>query len=320
MIISAVIVTYNRKKDLLRCLSAVLSQTQEVTNLVIINNCSTDGTKEEIQDYFHSPCPDELDSLIKLCENDQSQIYIVNKSQNTGGAGGFHEGLRIAHENLRSDFVWMMDDDGYPEENCLKSLLQVSLTNGFDYIMPASIDIDNHQKLSWPVRKKNGKKTDDYADLMQSWGSYLNYVTPFNGVLLSKRCVDTVGYINEQFFIWGDEYDHYWRCMKAGFKPVTLLSAKFYHPSQKLPLVKICLGLFRIPYIDSPLRMICLARNYTYIYRHYGQWYKIPVKFLLYTWLFLVFRHFDFQGWKLYILSVKDGFREDFSRHLQYLK
>ena len=296
--VSCVIVTYNRSKDLIRCLTSVKSGSVTPDSIVVVNNASTDDTKEVVSKNF-------------------PEVILINLEKNTGGSGGFYEGLLYAHKNLKSDYYWLMDDDGYPSKNCLEMLL--SKSSEYDYVMPASIDIDNHEKLSWAVRKRDKKKTESYQELKASWGQILDYVTPFNGILLSKKCVDEVGYINPQFFLWGDEYDHYYRCIQKGIKPVTYLDAVFYHPSQKLPLVKICFGLFRVPFVESKLRMVCLARNYTYIYRHYNQKYKIPIKWLMYFWLFHFTRHNDKEGWKLYKASVKDGFREDFSRHLQYI-
>ena len=300
--VSAVIVTYNRKEELLRCIQAVLGQTYPVSCLLIVDNASTDGTREYLA---------EAGIL------EDTRILYHRTETNTGGSGGFYTGLRLAHTQLRTDFYWLMDDDGYPSPDCLRMLLGGS--RRYDYIMPVSVDCSDASRLSWPVRMKNGRKTDSLQELRDSWGRIMNYVTPFNGILLSEKCVDEVGYINPDFFIWGDEYDHYYRCLEKGFRPVTLMDAVFYHPSQKLPLVPVCFGLFHVPYVDSKLRMVCLARNYTYIYRHYHQKYKIPLKFLLYTWLFLITRRGDVEGWKLYLASVGDGFREDFSRHREYL-
>ena len=52
MKITAVIVTFNRKTDFLRCLQSVLNQTQKLDDVVIVNNASTDGTYEELCKYF----------------------------------------------------------------------------------------------------------------------------------------------------------------------------------------------------------------------------------------------------------------------------
>lgn len=320
MTISAIIVTFNRKDLVLRCIDAVLNQTHKVENLIIVDNCSTDGTVQAIfEKYGNGQFDSQKEKLLSLSVTDGVSVYIYPKSENTGGSGGFHKGMEIAFEKFATDFYWMMDDDGYPTEECLEKLISISHKKGLDYVMPVSIDIDNHENLSWATRKRNGKKTIVYRELKDSWGEILDYVTPFNGVLLTKKCVSEVGYINKDFFIWGDEYEHYWRCRSFGVSPVTDLDAVFYHPAAKLPLVPICFGLFRVPYTDSSVRMICLARNYTYIYLHYDKKIKIPIKFLMYFWLFMFTRHGDFNGFKLYCQSVKDGFKGDFTRHLRYL-
>ena len=42
--VSAVVVTYNRKEELARCIKAVLGQIFPVSDLLIVDNASTDGT------------------------------------------------------------------------------------------------------------------------------------------------------------------------------------------------------------------------------------------------------------------------------------
>ena len=319
MSISAIIVTYNRSFELLRCVQAVLNQTSKVDSIVIVNNASTDNTLEKLGEFFNiSLNAIEYNEKLNFLKSEKdSDIYLICKNENSGGAGGFYSGLKKAHECLKTDYYWLMDDDGYPSNKCLEMLLKKSSQYG--YVMPTSIDITNHNNLSWATRMRNGKKTICYSELQKSWKEIMKFVTPFNGVLLSKNCVDKVGYINKDFFIWGDDYEHYYRCKKNGIEPVTFLPAIFYHPAQKVMLKKICFGLFSLAYSDSPLRMVCLARNWTYIYLHYNQKYKIPIKWVMYWWLFIITRHGDFAGWKLYKDSVRDGFRGDFTRHLQYL-
>lgn len=316
--ITAIVVTYNRKNDLLRCINAILGQTKQVSSLIIVDNASVDDTLDYL---YHkkiiSTNKVKTNNLQQVGYNGKTKIFIYHKDVNTGGAGGFYTGMEQASCYTEFDYLWMMDDDGYPSLNCLESLL--IKIDQYEYVMPVSINIDNHKELSWPVRKKNGYKTIYYDDLFSSWGETFEYVTPFNGILLTRKCINNVGFVNSNLFIWGDEYEHYYRCRQQGYKPITFLKAIFYHPAQKLPQIPIMFGILRVPYVDSKLRMICLARNYTYIYLHYNQKYKIPLKFLMYTWLFWITRHGDFIGWKLYIDSVKDGFKGDFTRHLKYI-
>jgi len=316
--ITAIIVSYNRKKELLRCMEAVLKQSYQTMNLLIVDNASTDDTFAYIMQSLYTgtsipiPC-----NILELPSINGTAVYYYRSEKNTGGAGGFYTGLKIAREQFNSDHYWLMDDDGYPAPDCLEKLMAVA--HKYDYVMPVSINIDKHDELSWATRMKNKRKTMYYQQLKESWGEIMDYVTPFNGSLLSKHCVDAVGYINKDFFIWGDEYEHYWRCRQKNINPVTVLDAVFYHPALKLPLVPIMNGLLQIPYSESKLRMVCLIRNHNYIYLHYDKKIKVAVKFLMYTWLFLITRRFDILGYKLYLQSLWDAFKGDFTRHLKYL-
>jgi len=321
MSITTIIVTFNREALIERCLKAVIEQSYKPKNILVINNASTDGTEERLKLATESNTDTNAkETLIKLNEINGVSIYLYNKEKNTGGSGGFNKGMEVAEKQLCADYYWMMDDDGYPSEECLDKLIKTATEKKCDYLMPVSIDIDNHKQLSWAMRKKNGKKTISYDEIKKSWGDIWNYVTPFNGVLLSADCVSKVGYINKDFFIWGDEYEHYWRCRKAGYFPITDLNAQFYHPAAKLPLVPIVGGLMNVPFVDSPMRMICYVRNHTYIYLHYhGKW-KIAARMLMYTWLYVITRKGDWKYLRLYFQSVKDGFKGNFTRHLKYMK
>ena len=58
-------------------------------------------------------------------------------TDNTGGAGGFHEGLRWAVER-GADLVWLMDDDGLPDADCLATLL--AHAGDLDFWGPVVVD------------------------------------------------------------------------------------------------------------------------------------------------------------------------------------
>ena len=325
--ISAVIVTFNRQNDFLRCIDAVFMQSINLDNVIIVNNASTDNTLKILNEKFSfsqytEKLPIETDDVVyeaSVSKFNESVIYLLNLQKNTGGAGGFYTGLKFAHQNLKTDYYWLMDDDGYPSDNCLEMLVSKSLSDKLDYVMPVSLDINHHEKLSWFVHKPNKEKTDAYQELRDSWGPIMDFVVPFNGVLLTKNIVENVGYINKDFFIWGDDYEHFFRCKKAGFIPVTYLDAKFYHLSQTVSSCKMCFGLFRISYTESKLRFYCMIRNWTYIYLRYNQKIKVPIKYLMYLWFFMFTRHFDIAGWKLYKKAVKAGKTNDFTGHFEYL-
>ena len=102
--IVAVVVTYNRKKLLKENLNALLNQSYKDFDILLIDNASTDGTKEYVKE-----------------ELENEKITYINTGANLGGAGGFNFGVREAIER-GYDYAWLMDDDTIPTETALESL------------------------------------------------------------------------------------------------------------------------------------------------------------------------------------------------------
>ena len=104
MKLTAVVVTYNRLSLLKRTVNCLLEQTCPLGQIYIVNNGSTDGTKEW------------LDS--------QEQVTVIHQA-NVGGSGGFYTGIQQAFQD-GADWIWCMDDDVFPRPTCLELLLKES--------------------------------------------------------------------------------------------------------------------------------------------------------------------------------------------------
>ncbi|RYX87943.1 glycosyltransferase [bacterium] len=315
--VCAVVVTFNRKKLLLKCIDALLNQTYKIKAIYIVDNASTDGTFEYLVDEFSGLTELNISRNLYSCTINDIVIYFHKLLNNTGSGGGFYHGLKNARELNQYDLFWLMDDDGYPSKTCIEKL--IPYTNDHDYVMPVSIDIEDHTQLSWPVKLKNKKTSRSYEALQKSWGSILNFVFPYNGSLLSKKIVDSVGYPKAELFLWGDEYEHYWRCKKNKFNPITVTNSAFYHPANKLNFEPILFGLYEVPDTDINWRFVCLIRNSTYIYWNYTNKFNIILKGFIYTYYILLKKR-NLKKYSLYLKCVIDGIKGNFTRHLNYIK
>ena len=76
--VAAVIVTYNRKNELCKNLKKVYEQTISLDRVIVVDNCSTDGTENYLveQGYFSI-----------------SNFEYIKTEENIGGAGGFYTGI-----------------------------------------------------------------------------------------------------------------------------------------------------------------------------------------------------------------------------------
>ncbi|MGP3535440.1 glycosyltransferase [Microbacterium sp. RD1] len=89
------IVTYNRSSLLSRLLQSIARMDPKPGHVVIIDNASVDDTASVI-DTFR--------------DRIGTEIVYRRLETNTGGSGGFSEGMRVAYE-LGAEWIWLMDDD-----------------------------------------------------------------------------------------------------------------------------------------------------------------------------------------------------------------
>jgi len=191
MTIATIIVTYNRKEELAKAIEAIIKQSYRIDQLYIIDNHSTDGTRDYIEAHG-------------LFQRDWMTYVFLE--ENVGGAGGFYEGLKVAHAK-EYDYYIMMDDDGRPVNEdsflCLISAANTLFKQSHSKLMLNSLvtyDPQN-EKLSFGL---NGVNTRSEVSDNAEKGLYLDYINPFNGTLISKKLVDEIGYPNKDFFIRGE--------------------------------------------------------------------------------------------------------------------
>ncbi|MBS3911141.1 MAG: glycosyltransferase [Hydrogenophaga sp.] len=216
MRILAAIVTHNRCGLLGRCLDHLQTQRRLPDGILVINNASTDGTVEML---------------------DQRGTPYVTQ-ENVGSAGGWHRGIRHALEH-GYDAVWLMDDDGYSNAGALATL-QGALTDGVACVSAVVVREDDPSRFVFPF------PVLDAAGLPVLWGrprkmatlADLRAIAPrgtypfahfFNGALVSLAAVRQVGNVDRGYFMFGDEVDYFFRLRKAG-RVMSVLDALHYHP------------------------------------------------------------------------------------------
>jgi len=105
--VCAFVLTRDRKQLLVECVRSLLGQTHPVDLVVVYDNASSDGTADLLA----------AEGLL-----DDPRVVYHRSEENTGGAGGYAEGVRLCVEAGR-DWMWLMDDDAEPRPHALERLL-----------------------------------------------------------------------------------------------------------------------------------------------------------------------------------------------------
>ncbi len=183
--IVAIVVTRNRKEYLLRNIEAILDQKDAQTDILIVDNASTDGTKEAVKPY-----------------RETGQIRYENTGENLGGAGGFNYGVRRAVE-LGYDALWLMDDDTIPDPDALDKLLQAHGDLGGDYGFLTGMVLWKDGSPCRMNEPKYARGSDAQA------GAYRKVrQASFVSLFLPRHTVVEFGLPIKEFFIWGDDVEY----------------------------------------------------------------------------------------------------------------
>lgn len=257
MNIGVVLVTYNRIEKLKIALSSYENQRKKFTTIIIVNNCSNDGTKEFLEEY----CTKKLDY----------KVIVLNMPRNLGGSGGFYEGMKRAiKEDI--DWIYISDDDAYPKNDTLSELENVYLkleekdnisalcsvvenNNGIDYGHRLVIK-KNTFFVKWKAIDKNEYKKEYFdVDILSYVGSAINVNKLFD-----------VGLDRKDFFIYHDDQEHSLRLRKAG-RILVCSKSIIHHDTEPKKYQELFWG----NYYDTRNRLLMIKYNFSsrYFYIRY---------------------------------------------------
>lgn len=238
--VCAIVVTYNRKELLLECLEALRKQTKPLEAIYLVDNGSNDGTPLLLKEnnYINKVPPGKLQNpwegtfLIKnLINRNDLKMHYIRMHKNTGGAGGFHEGVKRAYKK-GYDWLWLMDDDAEPELDALEKL-ESHYINSHNLAF-ANVVKDKDEKIQnkhrghinfnlpfttfvKPLNKKDFHKKTIEIDF-----------TSFVGLLIKKEAIEKTGLPKKEFFIHNDDMEYCIRLRKVS-KIIMIMSSTIYH-------------------------------------------------------------------------------------------
>jgi rhamnopyranosyl-N-acetylglucosaminyl-diphospho-decaprenol beta-1,3/1,4-galactofuranosyltransferase len=304
----AVVVTFNRL-GLLQRLVERLAEIEQVDEIVVVDNASTDGTSAWLAG---------LEASTGRTRTTGPAISPTTLDRNRGGAGGFHEGLRLAVER-GADLVWLMDDDGLPEPDCLDLLLEH--LDELDFWGPVVVDEADLERLVFPIRLPGGTRVvHDTASVDRAAvdGLLLDVLIPFNGVIVTQALAKEIGYPREEFFIWGDDHEYRLRAERAGGRIATVAAAHVRHPSVGDLGTPMMFGRTTYNHSPSDLKHYCMARNNTVNLREYRGWPHVLMFWAKTAW-FYTFTRPDRPRLALSVRAIRAALRGDFAGHEEFL-
>lgn len=181
--VSVVMLSFNRKDDVLEGVSHLLNQAFKSIEILIVDNASTDGTVDAVQKAF-------------------SEVRVIPLKENIGVAA-----YNIGFQEAVSEFIVILDDDSFPEHHALTRM--VSEFRQDPLLGVVAFDVRHYQEF-----KRGLIDSSRYED-----NKAPRYQMAFNGcgVGIRKKIIQQVGGYPEEFFLYWNEQDLAIRILDSGY-------------------------------------------------------------------------------------------------------
>lgn len=196
MKVFVLIPTRNRKELLLKCLDSLAKQTYANIEIVVIDDGSTDGTKEILK---------------------KKDVTILEGDGNLWWSGAMRMGVDyVLPKSKATDFVLIQNDDTYMEKDFIEKLVKQSQNNSrmilgtpvYDSFSKKLIH-DSHKIINGSFRPViiNSKEEIIPADTLSG-----------RGALIPIEVFHKIGNFSKIFPQYASDYDFFCRAKKQGFK------------------------------------------------------------------------------------------------------
>jgi GT2 family glycosyltransferase len=190
---AAVIVTFNRSAKLMRVLDALEAQTQRPDLIFVVDNASTDDTRE----------------LVTAKAKTTDNIRYLGLPKNIGGAGGFHEGMKAAYA-AGAQYLWISDDDAYPQPDAIEKLLDAIIGFEAKHRWRPSFACSRVEWIDDSLCEMNTPNP------VWDWPRFITPGTAwalvnscsFVSVLIPRWAITAHGYPIADYFIWFDDAEY----------------------------------------------------------------------------------------------------------------
>jgi GT2 family glycosyltransferase len=201
-LVTIVVLNYNGLAFIRKCLSSVMELDYPSYEVLFVDNASTDGSVDEVKTNF-------------------PKVKIIENSADLGFAAGMNVGLRYSAGSL----IALLSIDTAVQPTWLKALVKQVMKDSL--IGACGGKIWTLSNGHYRMGSHDGLKVDKKLRMLE----VPQEVSAICGsaFLVNKHVVESVGMLDEKYFMYFEEVDWCWRMRLAGYKCMYVPQAVSWH-------------------------------------------------------------------------------------------
>lgn len=183
-LISAVIVNWNGKKWLKKCLSSLNNQTYKNIEIIVVDNASIDGSVEYLRTHY-------------------PKIKIIVNKENVG----YPKAVNIGIKSSLGKYLLFINNDTWVQKNFVKNLVDFYTKNSFSVISPIVKKYDGKREI---VNLPNIDPTGSPAYFYKMGRKDKLFYMSSSYFCSKAEYLETLGF-DDNYFAYYEDVDWFWR-------------------------------------------------------------------------------------------------------------
>jgi hypothetical protein len=208
--ISVVVLNFNGKRYLEKCLSSLATQTHKDFEVIVVDNASSDRSA----DYLNVRFP---------------WVKIVKNGSNLGFAGGTNSGIRLA----QGEYILTLNNDTQADMHFLERLSKPMQSDKSVGMCASKMLFPDGRINSAGICISRSGAAWDRGMSEMDYGQYDRRDDVFGpcagAALYRKKMLDEIGLFDEDFFLYMEDVDLAFRAKLAGWKCIYVPEAVVHH-------------------------------------------------------------------------------------------
>ena len=206
-----IIINWNGKHLLTDCLKSVQNQSYEHTNIVLVDNGSTDGSVEYVSQEFRN---------VKVVRLEDNRGF--TGANNIGIKSGAGEFVALLNNDAVAHRHWLMESIRCLRRHPDAGFCASRIVNFFQRnLLDAAGDVYTRGGVN--AKRGFGHTTDSHQDTGYVFGACAA------AVVYRRDMLEEIGFFDEDFFIMCEDVDLSFRAQLAGYKCIYCPTAIVYH-------------------------------------------------------------------------------------------
>ncbi len=210
--ISVVTVNWKSFENIKELAKSIIDSNYPNINLIVVDNSEDEEEYEKLRSF---------ESIFNSQSNEKKMFILEN--ENNGFASGCNKGIRFAKEELKSEFIWLLNPDTVIQSDTPLELLRTMLYTDVP-VVTCKMKIYGGDLVQY-----NGIVVSEASLEDREVG--ILYIQKLSGanIFLRADVFDRVGYLSENFFLYFEDDEFFDRLKAKGIFPVYTPYTFIYH-------------------------------------------------------------------------------------------